>query len=149
VGTGGGWKIFENQRMSVEEFRRMAQETLGVLPKNCLDIYGMVEGNGWMVHCPEGHYLHVPTTYYHAMVLDENGEPVGYGEKGRFAFLDGLSTGYPGFIITGDEVTMHEHCPVCGRESPVLEPEVKRAAGTEARGCAEEMRRVMSMDLGG
>ncbi len=148
VGTGGGWKIYEDKRLPVKEFRDKVEKVLGIPPENCLDLYGMVEGNGWMVHCPEGHYLHVPTTYYHAMVLDENGEQVSYGEKGRFAFLDGLASSYPGFIISGDEVRMLEECPACGRTSPVLEPEVTRAKGDEMRGCAEEMRRVLSMDLG-
>ena len=148
VGTGGGWKIYEDKRLPVKEFREKVEKLLGIPPENCLDLYGMVEGNGLMVHCPEGHYLHVPTTYYHAMVLDENGEQVSYGEKGRFAFLDGLATSYPSFIISGDEVRMLEHCPACERETPVLEPEVKRAKGDEMRGCAEEMRRVLSMDLG-
>ena len=147
VATGGGWKIYEDKRMPVEEFRKMVEEVLGIPPEYCLDLYGMVEGNGWMVHCPEGHYLHVPTTYYHAMVIDENGEPVAYGEKGRFAFLDGLALSYPGFIISGDEVRMLEECPCCHRNTPVLEPEVKRAKGDEMRGCAEEMRRVLSMDM--
>lgn len=149
VATGGGWKIYEDKRLPVEKFRKMVEETLGIPPENCLDLYGMVEGNGWMVHCPEGHYLHLPTTYYHVRVLDENGEDVDYGEKGRFAFLDGLAMSYPGFIISGDEVRMHERCPACERSSPVLEPEVKRAAGAEMRGCAEEMRRILSMDMSG
>ncbi|RLF48247.1 MAG: hypothetical protein DRN29_00315 [Thermoplasmata archaeon] len=147
--TGGGWKIFEGQRIPVEEFRKKVEKILGIPPENCLDLYGMVEGNGWMIHCPEGHYLHIPSTYYHAMVIDENGEEVAYGEKGRFAFLDGLAMSYPSFIISGDEVRMYEECPVCHRSSPVLEPEVSRAKGDEMRGCAEEMRRVLSMDLGG
>ncbi len=145
--TGGGWKIHEDKRMPVKEFRKKVEKVLGIPPENCLDLYGMVEGNGWMVHCPEGHYLHIPTTYYHAMVIDENGEEVAYGEKGRFAFLDGLAKSYPGFIISGDEVRMLEECPACHRSTPVLEPEVKRAKGDELRGCAEEMRRLLSMDM--
>ena len=145
--TGGGWKIYEDKRISVKEFREKVEKVLGIPHQNCLDLYGMVEGNGWMVHCPEGHYLHVPTTYYHGMVIDENGEEVAYGEKGRFAFLDGLAMSYPGFIISGDEVRMYEECPACHRQTPVLEPEVKRAKGDEMRGCAEEMRRVLAMDL--
>ena len=145
--TGGGWKIYEDKRIPVKEFRAKVERVLGIPHQNCLDLYGMVEGNGWMIHCPEGHYLHVPTTYYHAMVVDENGEEVAYGEKGRFAFLDGLATSYPGFIISGDEVRMYEECPACNRPTPVLEPEVKRAKGDEMRGCAEEMRRVLAMDL--
>jgi len=147
--TGGGWKIYEDKRISTEDFRKKVEEILGIPQELCLDLYGMVEGNGWMTQCPEGHYLHIPNTYCHARVIDENGEDVAYGEKGRFAFLVGLANSYPGFIISGDEVRMYEECPVCHRSTPVLAPEVKRAKGSEMRGCAEEMRRVLSMDMGG
>jgi len=141
--TGGGWKVYEDKRMPVEEFRRKVEDTFGIPPGNCLDLYAMVEANGFMVHCPEGHYLHVPTTYFHPMVLDENGEQVDYGEEGRFAFLDSLATSYPGFIITGDKVKLLDSCPSCNRNGVVLEPEVERIRGEEGRGCAEEMRRIL------
>jgi len=147
--TGGGWKIHESKRMPVKEFRKLMKKTLGINPQHCLDLYGMVEGNGWMVHCPEGHYLHVPHTYYHPLVLDDEFKPIGYNEWGRFAFLDGSTTSYPGFIISGDKVRMLERCPVCDRPGPVLEPEVTRASGSEMRGCAEEVRRMISRDVGG
>lgn len=148
VGTGGGWKAYEGSRVPVAEFRKQVEKVLGIPEKFCLDIYGMVEGNGWMVHCPEGHYLHAPYSYYKPLVLDAEYKPVGYGEWGRFAFLDAAAFSYPGFIISGDKVRMLEHCPVCDRPGPVLEPEVKRAAGEEIRGCAEELRRMLSADLG-
>ncbi len=146
--TGGGWKVHENQRISVINFRKKVQQTLGIKPEHCLDFYGMVEGNGWMTHCPEGHYLHVPHSYYHAMVLDDELKPMGYGKYGRFAFLDGSTFSYPGFIVSGDKVKLLEHCPVCDRPGPVLEAEIKRAAGEETRGCAEEMRKMIAADLG-
>ncbi len=146
--TGGGWKIHEHKRMPVEEFREMVKDTLGINDEHCLDLYGMVEGNGWMIHCPEGHYLHVPHTYYHPLILDNEYKPVGYGEWGRFAFLDGSTHSYPGFIISGDRVRLLEHCPKCGRPGPVLEPEVERDAGQEMRGCAEEVRKMISTDIG-
>jgi len=82
------------------------------------------------------------------MVLDEEFKQVEYGEWGRFAFLDAAAMSYPGFIVTGDQVRLLEHCPVCDRPGPVLEPEVKRAPGEEIRGCAEEMRSMLSSDLG-
>jgi phenylacetate-coenzyme A ligase PaaK-like adenylate-forming protein len=146
--TGGGWKVHESKRMPVADFRKQMQKILGIKPKHCMDLYGMVEGNGWMIHCPEGHYLHVPNTYYHPLVLDDEYKPVGYGEWGRFAFLDGTTFSYPGFIISGDKVRMLERCPVCDRPGPVLEPEVTRIAGKEMRGCAEELRKMMSQDIG-
>ncbi|HDH82073.1 MAG TPA: hypothetical protein ENF91_03165 [Thermoplasmatales archaeon] len=147
VMTGGGWKTQENHRMPVEEFREKVKKFIGIPENQCLDLYAMVEGNGFMTQCPEGHYLHIPHNYYHPMVLDENNEPVGYGEYGKFAFLDSLARSYPGFIFTGDRVRMLEHCPVCDRPGPVLEPEVKRMAGEEIRGCAEEMRKMLLSDL--
>jgi len=148
VGTGGGWKVHEHKRMPVEEFRNEVKEVLGIPGKFVLDVYGMVEGNGWMTHCPEGHYLHAPYSYYKPLVLNEEFKPAEYGESGRFAFLDGAATSYPGFIVTGDQVKLLKRCPVCDRPGPVLEPEIKRAKGEDVRGCAEEVRRMLSSDLG-
>jgi hypothetical protein len=148
VATGGGWKAYEGVRVPVVEFRKQVEKVLGIPQKFCVDVYGMVEGNGWLVHCPEGHYLHSPYSYYKPLVLDNEFKPVGYGEWGRFAFLDAAAFSYPGFVTSGDKVRMLEHCPVCDRPGPVLEPEIKRAAGEEIRGCAEEVRRMLSADLG-
>ena len=148
VGTGGGWKIHEHKRMEVSEFRKEVEQVLGFEDRFILDIYGMVEGNGWMVHCPEGHYLHAPYSYYKPLVLDDEYKPTEYGEWGRFAFLDGAALSYPGFVVTGDRVKLLKRCPVCDRPGPVLEPEVKRAKGQDVRGCAEEVRRMLTSDLG-
>lgn len=146
--TGGGWKIHENKRMPLEIFRGMVKKYLGINDEYCLDLYGMVEGNGWMIHCPEGHYLHIPHSYYHPLILDKEYIPIGYEEWGRFAFLDGSTFSYPGFIISGDRVRLLERCPVCDRPGPVLEPEVSRDKGQEMRGCAEEVRKMISSDIG-
>jgi phenylacetate-coenzyme A ligase PaaK-like adenylate-forming protein len=148
IGTGGGWKIQEHNRIPFNDFQKKVEEFLGIPGKFCLDVYGMVEGNGWMVHCPEGHYLHIPYSYYQPFVLDEEFNHLGYGEYGRFAFLDSAAMSYPGFIVTGDQVKLLEHCPVCDRPGPVLEPEIKRVKGEEIRGCAEEVRRMLSSDIG-
>jgi phenylacetate-coenzyme A ligase PaaK-like adenylate-forming protein len=147
--SGGGWKVRENIRLPVKEFRELAYDVLGIPETCCFDCYAMVEGNAFMLHCPEGHYLHVPHTFFKPLILDQNLEPVQYGEVGRFAFLDGLAGSYPGFIITGDEARMLEHCPACDRMGPVLEPEIHRAQGEEVRGCAEEVRRLFSQTVEG
>ena len=145
--TGGGWKVNENVRIPHADFRKQLQDVLGIPDANCCDIYTMAETNGFMLTCPEGHYLHAPYTYYKPLVLDDNLMPIGYGEWGRFAFLDGLARSYPGFVITGDKVRMLKHCPVCDRPGPVFDPEVRRAKGEEVRGCAEEVRRVLGQTL--
>ena len=147
VATGGGWKAYEGVRVPVVDFRKQVEKILGIPEKFCVDLYGMVEGNGWLTHCPEGHYLHEPYNYFKGVVLDAENKPMGYGEWGRYAFLDAAAFSYPGFLMSGDQVRRLEHCPVCDRPGPVLEPEIKRAAGAEVRGCAEEVRRMLSADL--
>jgi Acyl-protein synthetase, LuxE len=147
VVSGGGWKIRENERLLARDYRKQVRDVLGIPENCCFDCYAMVEGNWWMMHCPEGHYLHTPYTYCKPFVLDKNLAPADYGEWGRLAFLDGLANSYPGFIISGDEVRMLEHCPVCDRPGPVLEPEVKRAKGEEVRGCSEEVRKIFAQTL--
>lgn len=140
--TGGGWKTHEDRKIPMKEFRERVEEILGIPEENNLDIYTMVEGNWHAIQCPQGHYLHLPPSTVYPMVVDENFEPVNYGESGRFAFIDPLANSYPGCIITGDVVELHEQCPLCDRVGPVLEPEIRRAEGEDIRGCAEEMRRL-------
>jgi len=144
VMTGGGWRLFENASIPLVDFRKQVHDVLGIPETHCVDGYAMTEGNALMLQCPEGHYFHAPYTYFRPLVVDDDLKPVGYGEWGRFAFFDALANSYPGFIITGDEVRMHERCPVCDRPGPVLEPEVKRAKGAEMRGCAEVIGRVLA-----
>jgi long-chain-fatty-acid---luciferin-component ligase len=144
VMTGGGWKKSEDARTSRASFSKRVEETLGIPETRCTDLYGMTEMNTMAYTCPDGHYFHLPYTWLTPMVLDESLTPADYGEWGRFAFLDGLPGSYPGFVITGDEVRMHERCPVCDRPGPVLESEIKRAKGEEVRGCAEVIRRVLA-----
>jgi hypothetical protein len=143
VMTGGGWKVTKETGISFT-FRKRVEETLGIPETRCLDLYGMSEMNTMAFTCPEGHYFHLPYTWLKPMVFDKSLTPVSYGESGRFAFLDGLGGSFPGFILSGDEVRMHEHCPVCDRPGPVLEPEIKRAKGEEVRGCTAVLSRVLA-----
>lgn len=143
--TGGGWKIHENRKVSSEEFSKMVEEFFGIERNNYRDVYGMSEMNGLALDC-ESRYKHLVPWIY-PIVLDENNEPVGYGEEGRFAFLDSASYSYPGFIITGDKVRILESCPECGREGIVIEGEISRMAGAEAKGCGNLMRELMVEEM--
>ena len=136
-------RVFDTEEIPLKEFRDKAERVLGIPHENNIDLYTMVESNWHAIQCPEGHYLHLPPTLVYPMVLDENNQPMGYGETGRFAFIDHMANSYPGAMITGDMVTLLEECPVCGRTGPVLEPKVRRMTGEEVRGCAEEMRKLM------
>jgi hypothetical protein len=92
----------------------------------------------------EGHYYHIPPALLHPFVLDENLDPVGFGEYGRFAFLDSLAHSYPGYIITGDKVKLLESCPSCEKTGPVICPPVTRVEGVEDKGCANVMRKLLT-----
>jgi hypothetical protein len=149
VFTGGGWKTLGNGQIPRETFRKRVEEMLGIPETHCLDGYGMVELNSYLPTCPEGHYFHIPYTWVMPLALDANLEPIGYGEWGRFAFLDATAYSYPGFVMTGDRVRMREHCPACDRPGPVLEPGIERLSSEEMRGCAAEVTSALQMDLEG
>jgi hypothetical protein len=81
------------------------------------------------------------------MVLGEDLKPLGYGQYGRFAFLDPLPDSFPGFFITGDRVKMMESCPVCDRVGPVIESDVSRMQGAEGKGCSAIMADMMVNEI--
>jgi hypothetical protein len=132
---GGGWKNQGGENMSMQEFYEKLNKYLGIHVENCRDEYGMNEMNVEHVEC-EFHYKHIPY-FFQPYILDEEMNPLPYGEYGTFAFLDPLANSYPGFIITGDKVKLLEHCPECDRPGPVLVPEISRIEGAESKGCAE------------
>jgi phenylacetate-coenzyme A ligase PaaK-like adenylate-forming protein len=140
-GYGGGWKTLTGEIVSPKEFREKIKEYFGIPEENCRDIYGMSEGIMLNTDC-EFHYKHIPY-FSQPYILDEEMNPLPYGEYGTFAFLDPLANSYPGFIITGDKVKLLEHCPECDRPGPVLAPEISRMEGTEPKGCAEVMEKAL------
>lgn len=144
--TGGGWKIYEHKKVSIKEFAERVEEFFGIPKGHYRDLYGMSEMNGLALDC-EHRYKHL-SPWIHPMVLDEDNEPVGYGEEGRFAFLDPAAHSYPGFIITGDKVRLLERCPECEREGIIIEGEISRMVGAEAKGCGNLMRDLMVEEMG-
>jgi len=142
--TGGGWKADEDKRPPEEIFRKKVKEALGIPQHHFHDVYAMSECSSVFLSC-EGHYKHIPPVIV-PFVLDEELNPIGYNEFGRFAFIDPLPESYPGFIITGDRVRILEHCPRCDREGPVLDVEVTRLPGVEGRGCAAVMAELMQQE---
>jgi phenylacetate-coenzyme A ligase PaaK-like adenylate-forming protein len=145
VFTGGGWKIFENRKVPMEEFAGLAEETLGIPKESYIDVYGMSEMNGLGISC-EGGFKHLHPWIY-PMVLDDQEGHLDFGQWGRFAFLDPIAHSYPGYIITGDRVKLLKRCPVCNRTGFVLEGDISRMRGAESKGCANLMRGLMAEEL--
>jgi hypothetical protein len=145
VFTGGGWKIFEHRKVPLSEFAEMVKETLGIPPEYYVDVYGMSEMNGLGISC-QGGYKHLHP-WIHPLVMSDNEGILGYGEWGRFAFLDPVANSYPGYIITGDRVKLLKRCPVCEKQGLVLEADITRMAGSEGKGCANLMRGLMAEEF--
>jgi len=143
--TGGGWKIYENIKITSGEMAYRIEKFFGISRENYRDIYGMSEMNALALEC-KARYKHFPPWIY-PMVLDEDYEPVGFGEEGRFAFLDAAAHSYPGFIITGDKVKLLEECPECGNKGIIIEGEITRMAGAGAKGCGNLMRELMVEEM--
>jgi hypothetical protein len=139
---GGGWKTAKGGNLSPEEFRNRMGENFGIAEENCRDAGGMTEISTNFWEC-KGHYKHIPYFFY-PIVLDEEMNPLPYGEYGRFANLDPLADSYPGFIVSSDKYKLLEHCPVCGRTGIVVGAEISRMPGAEPKGCAAAMAKVIS-----
>jgi len=142
VGTGGGgW-----QGVSLENLYSRIERVLGIPSENCRDVYGMAEKVCAFPSC-EGHYYHIAYSLIQPFVLDDNFEAVGYGELGRWAFIDPVPIAYPAYVMSEDRVKLLENCPVCGRPGPVLSPPVSRMPGLEEGGCAAMMRKLMKEEV--
>jgi hypothetical protein len=139
---GGGWKTAKGGKLSPEEFRDGMNKNFGIPEENCRDAGGMTEISTTFHEC-RGHYKHIPYFFY-PMVLDEEMNPLPYGEYRRFANLDPLADSYPGFIVSSDKYKLLEHCPVCGRSGVVVDAEISRMPGAEPKGCATVMAKIMS-----
>jgi len=144
--TGGGWKMQSGETVTGSEWRARIKAVLGIPEDNCRDGYGMSECSAYFPDC-EGHYKHIPHSIVFPMLLDDELKPVKNGNTGRLAFLDPIPNSYPGFIITGDRVTMLPHCPVCNRPGPVFTQDISRIGGVESRGCAEIAGELMSNEM--
>ena len=144
--TAGGWKAHSGTEIPAERFRNKINKIFGIPQQNCRDIYGMVECNALCVTC-EGHYKHIPSSIIYPMVLNEESEPLGFGEYGRYAFIDPLANSYPGFIMTGDRVKILENCPVCDKPGPVICQDISRLSGVQDRGCGATLSKMFTEEL--
>lgn len=137
---GGGWKSFNGQRIPEDQLLSMISHTFGLPKEAILEGYSMTEINGLLPKCQEGRF-HLPP-YLEALTLDEELNVQSQNQSvGTLAILDPFAVSYPGFLITGDNVSLsHTSCP-CGLDgSSILQ--VERAPGREVKGCGGIMATV-------
>lgn len=133
VFCGGGWKNFSGERISRDEFVRLISDRLG--DPILLEGYSMTELSTVFVRCRSGRFHAPPLIDVFVVDAGLRRLPPTDVQRGRMAFRDPLAVSYPGFIATGDEVTMrHDDC-ACGLSGPSITT-IERASRVEIKGCA-------------
>lgn len=115
---------------------KLLMDAYGVDKGRYIDLYGMTEANSIMVECMENSVKHIPP-WMEVVLFDDHMEPIEPKGKvtGYYAFLEPSSKSFPGFIMTGDKLTVDYDGCTCNRRTPVL-LSIERAPRVEGRGCS-------------
>jgi hypothetical protein len=139
--TGGGWKTFTGEMIPQEQLGQMIQEAFQVPPNLVVDGYAMSEVHAVVPRCQHGSY-HIPPLI-EPMLFDDDLKFTPDAKQGTLGFLDPFAISYPGFMISGDAVTMAEGTCPCGVKGPAL-TKIGRATYKELKGCAGVMAAVQA-----
>lgn len=132
----GGWKKFEDQKISRQDFKNAFQELCGII--HFVDHYGMVEQTGCIyAECEYGH-LHASNYSDFIPRRVKDFSPCEIGERGIVQVVSSLAQSYPGHsLLTEDEgmILGEDDCP-CGRKGKYVQifGRIKQA---ELRGCSD------------
>ncbi|MGQ4892095.1 MAG: hypothetical protein ACP6IP_06360 [Candidatus Njordarchaeia archaeon] len=140
VSSTGGFK--GREPIDRRKLNKLIEEALGVPSDRYTDLYGMTESNSIIMECLEGHVKHFPP-WIEPILFDENLEPIEPNGKttGRYGFLEPSIVSYPGFILTGDKITVDwDGCDQDDLNGPVI-LKIERISGVEERGCAGTLSR--------
>ncbi|MBL8930837.1 MAG: hypothetical protein JNL54_11990 [Kineosporiaceae bacterium] len=140
--TLGGWKRYDGESISREEFNAKCTAYLGVPASRVRDMYGMIESNMLAVEC-ENHRKHVPPWCYVSIrdVTDLSIE-LPPGRTGAIAVLDALNTSYPGFLLSDDIGEVDETPCSCGRTGQSVRF-LRRRQGAELGCCAVSIEKFL------
>jgi len=109
--------IFTSSDTLLDPFRRNIEEAFNC---KCYDKYGNTELAGSICECDEGG-LHIDTDYGLIEFLDENNDPVSYGESGRMICTNFINPAMPLIRYdTGDRAVPIDDVCSCGRKLPLV-----------------------------
>ncbi|MEO0812819.1 MAG: hypothetical protein AAFY60_08145 [Myxococcota bacterium] len=133
--TGGGWKAAENEKISLERFRALMSEFLGLPLESIRDGYGMAEHSAPYTQCKH-HRLHVPAfarvLVRHPVTL----EVLPPGEVGLLELVCPFNTMMPNLALLTTDMGMLDPTPCpCGANAPTFSL-VGRAGLSKHKGCA-------------
>ena len=130
---GGGWKSFAGEEIEREALVASLADSFGLPQERILEGYSMTEMSVLMLRCDCGRF-HIPPLMEPAL-FDEELRPLeGKESSGVFGFLDPFAVSHPGFVSSGDQVTMTNGECECGLSGPAL-TRIGRARGREIKGC--------------
>ncbi len=139
--TGG----FKGRKVtSREEMNKLIEDVFGIPANQYLDLYGMTESNSIMVECLEASKKHVPP-WKEIFLFDENMELIEPNGKvtGQYGFIEPSSKSFPGFILTGDRITVDfDGCSEDDKKTPIVES-LERLPKVEGRGCSGVLARTV------
>lgn len=134
--TGGGWKKYNDSKISKLELYNMVEELLGIPSENCRDFYSAVEHSVAYPEC-KNHHMHVPI-WSRVVIRDVRTlEPLGYDQPGFLSFISPLVSSMPISSITmGDMAVLRDgkSCG-CGITTPYFEI-LGRAGTSKSKTCA-------------
>ena len=119
------------------EMNKLIEEAFGINSNHYLDLYGMTESNSIIMECTEANLKHIPP-WKEVFLFDENLEVIEPDGKvtGRYGFIEPSSTSFPGFILTGDRITVDwDGCSEDNKTTPVV-VNIERLPTEEGRGCS-------------
>lgn len=132
----GGWKKFEAEKISKEDFQHKFKEICGI--DHFVDHYGMAEQTGCVYADCECKNMHA-SIYSDIIVRSpKDFSPCKIGEKGIIQVISSLPYSYPGHsILTEDEgvILGEDDCP-CGRKGKYIKV-LGRIKKAELRGCSD------------
>ena len=140
ISSTGGFK--GRKPIDRKELNRLIEEAFGVSADRYTDLYGMTESNSIIMECFAGHVKHFPP-WIEPILFDEQLEPIEPHGKtvGRYGFIEPSSLSFPGFILTGDRITVDwDGCDQDNLNGPVV-LNIERITGVEERGCAGVLSR--------
>lgn len=133
----GGWKKLESEKVSKEQFNRLAAELFGIQETDIIDIYGFTEQMGLNYpDCPCG-CKHVPL-YSEVIIRDViTKEVLPADSEGLLEFVTPIPHSYPGNAVLTDDIGMivegECECGRAGRRFKVI----GRLKKAEIRGCGD------------
>ncbi|WP_036879070.1 LuxE/PaaK family acyltransferase [Xylanibacter oryzae] len=142
---GGGWKQFTAEKVSKEDFYKLAKKVLGLDSESIIEFFGAVEHPIMWTQC-ECHHFHVPA-YARVIIRDADTlVPLPHGQKGLINLLTPASKSCPlSSIMTDDIGIIHdEECP-CGIKTPYLEI-LGRVGIDDIKTCAEGATELLKSD---